>query len=468
MNKSLIKQMIDDLPEQSYSIGIGITEHNRPEVFAHTLEQIKKYAPLGSRIVIVDDASAKPVAEATYRFDKNVGIAVAKNKCLEFLYGCEHIFLFDSDTYPIKENWHVPYVESKEPHLNYIFKDFSDRATLNDTKEIYRDSEIVAYSHVRGCMLYFHKSAIEKAGGMNPIFGKWGYEHPNLSDRIFMMGLTSFRYMDVVNSLDLIYSADEHRKVKTTVAGSERQKCIAQNKSVYESLLFDKTYVPFIKKKKILLTCYFTGVSDPQRGNAWQAKLSDIDPLIKSLKETELVILTDCFDESQGNKHAFVRVETNVNPYIQRWISYREYLIKNRDHIDNVFCIDATDVEVLKEPDWDNIGDRIYTGDENELLKSPWIINMHPVKPLTDFFEDNPNLQLLNAGILGGNLDNLIEFMRQMIDFWSLSDMGKTDMGVFNYIARTNWNDKIVSGRQVCTIFKGFEKENKVSWFKHK
>lgn len=470
MSKELIKKMIDALPDQKYSIGIGVTEHNRPEMFNKTLEEIKKYSPLGCKIVIVDDASIKPVEKADYRFEKNVGIAVAKNKCIELLYlsGCEHIFLFDSDTYPICDNWWEPYVKSKEPHLNYIFKDFSDRPTLNDTQEIYRDSEIVAYSHVRGCMMYYHRSALEMSGGMNPIFGKWGYEHPNLSDRIFMLGLTSFRYMDVVNSSELIYSADEHRQVKTTVAGAERQKCIAANKNIYQSLLFDKTFVPFIEKRNIFLTCYFTSVSDPQKGKVWEAKAEELNPLIKSLKETELVILNDCFDDFKGDKHEFVRVETNVNPYIQRWISYRKYLINNRDRIENVFCIDGTDVEVLREPEWSRLNDRIFTGDENEVLKSTWMINMHPIKQLTQFFNDNPDKQLLNAGILGGSVDNLIEFMRQVIDFWCLCGIGKTDMGVFNYIARSNWEDKLVTGRQVCTVFKSYEKDNKISWFKHK
>ena len=85
-------------------IGIGITTHNRYEVFTHTLKKIREFAPLGTKIAIVDDASKAPVPEATYRFNTNVGIAVAKNKCFELLEDCEHIFLFDDDTYPLVNN----------------------------------------------------------------------------------------------------------------------------------------------------------------------------------------------------------------------------------------------------------------------------------------------------------------------------------------------------------------------------
>ena len=138
-------------------IGIGITTHNRYDVFSKTLAEIKRLAPAGAEIVVVDDASDKPVPEATYRFARNVGIAAAKNKCFELLEGCDHIFLFDDDTYPVIEGWHQPYVASHEPHLMYIFQDFATGTKLNDTIKIYQDSEITAWSHARGCMLYFKR-----------------------------------------------------------------------------------------------------------------------------------------------------------------------------------------------------------------------------------------------------------------------------------------------------------------------
>lgn len=474
MDKTEIINAIKALPESktSYKIGIGITEHNRPDVFAKSLSEIKKYLPDGAELVVVDDASKTPLKQATFRFNTNVGIAAAKNKCLEFLYdkGCEHIFLFDSDTYPISPDWWKPYVESKEPHLNYIFVNFADRPTLNDTKEIYRDESIAAYDHPRGCMLYYHRSVLDKVGGMDTIFGKWGYEHPSHSDRIFMAGMTSFRYMDVVGSDKLIYSGDEHRQVVTTVAGSERKRQIAANLSLYEQRKFTDYYFPFAEKQNILLTCYFAGVEDSQRKAKWQPDIKQLEPLIKSLKSSKLIVLHDCFDEVPKYRNVeFVKVSTSVNPYIQRWISYREYLRDNKHRIGKVFCIDATDVEVLKEPEWDSIKSGIVTGDENEIVNCKWIVNNHKNKVLLDFFGKYGHRQLLNAGILGGSVENVSEFIRQMVDFYTYNsrDFGMTDMGLFNFIAYTNWEGRIKSGREVCTEFKKFETNN-VSWFKHK
>ncbi|WP_290845784.1 galactosyltransferase-related protein [Flavobacterium sp.] len=474
----MIKSMLDQLGSTGNAgkIGVAITEYNRYDVFKKSYAEIKRLLPPDAAFEVVDDGSDKPFPEATFRFEKNRGIAAAKNKCLELLYlqGCEHFFLFDSDTHPLAENWFVPYMESKEPHLNYIFQDFATGKKLNDCKEIYRDSEKVAYSHVRGCMLYFKRVCLEKVGGMDTVFGKWGHEHPNLSDRIYMAGLTSFRYMDVPNSKGLIYSGDEHETVKTTVAGAERKAMLAQNNPIFEANRFDKSFKPFIEKKNAILTCYFTGVVDPQRKEKWVAKASDLDALIASASKSsvELVVLHDCFsDEDERDVPGlvrFVRVETSVNPYAQRWISYRNWLRENAELYEHIICVDATDVEVLREPEWANIGERLIVGDEVQVVGCDWMVKKHQGKTLQDFFKANAQRQLINAGVMGGKVSTVLEFMRQLIDFYCLDQMGETDMGMFNYIAYSNWNERLFFGRQITTVFKAEDKNDKIAWFKHK
>lgn len=480
-----IKQLLDTIPSSHTSnIGIGINTHNRPDMLAKCYEHVTKYAPSGAKIVVVDDASTKPSPLATYRFIHNVGIARAKNKTLELLYlaGCEHIFLLDDDTYPLTPDAWAPYINSKEPHLNYIFTNYKGGKSVNDMIELYRDNEIVAYSHVRGCMLYYHRSVLDKVGGMDEVFGKWGYEHPSHSDRIFMAGLTSFRYMDVVNSVGLWYSDDEHNQnVNTTVKLQERQQCLNRNKPLYEERKFTSTYIPFIEKRNILLTCYFTNVKDPQRGNEFKADLGQLNPLINSLNGTELVILHDCFENPPTIPFViFQRVSTSINPYFQRWISYREYLMRRKDEIDHVFCIDATDVELLRTPEWDNIGNNLITGDELCLLDDAggWMRKNHMHDQIQVLLNTiGKKQQMLNAGICGGKVDTVIEFMRALIDFYCMAEndkafhkkegAGLTDMGAFNYIARTVFRDRMRYGRDICTEFKKNER-NDYSWFKHK
>ena len=79
------------------TIGIGITTHNRREVLLNSLKSFERFLPDDYKLVVIDDASDVPVSKSEwglydiYRFEKNVGIATAKNKCLELLEDCEHI-----------------------------------------------------------------------------------------------------------------------------------------------------------------------------------------------------------------------------------------------------------------------------------------------------------------------------------------------------------------------------------------
>jgi hypothetical protein len=46
---------------------------------------------------------------------------------------------------------------------------------------LYRDDKHVAYTGQRGVMLYYHRSAIEKVGGFDPVYGRGMYEHSDLA-----------------------------------------------------------------------------------------------------------------------------------------------------------------------------------------------------------------------------------------------------------------------------------------------
>lgn len=480
---SELLEQLDAAPAPHGKVGIGITEHNRPDMFRRCLAEVEKYAPQGAEIVVVDDASDMPVPGATYRFEKNVGIAVAKNMCLSLLYqrGCEHIFLLDSDTWPRTSDAWTPYINSKEPHLMYIFEGFKGSGATGDTLKVYEDGDKVAYSHPRGCMLYYHRSVLDAVGGMDPVFGKWGYEHPSHSDRIYNAGLTSFRYQDVPGSGELWYSDDEeNRNVNTTVRGVERQEAISRNLQLYLARRDSAEFIPFLHRRNILLTCYFAGVNDPQRGSAYGTTSEALQPLIRSLKDTKLVVLHDCLSDADTDKVEFVRVPTSINPYFQRWVSYRRYLMDNAETIGNVFCIDGTDVEQLREPDWEGLGDLIHVGDEPEMVddRAGWMRKHHPAIKIQEFLDIyGKRVQMLNAGIVGGRVEVVCDFIRRLLDFWAtLEDdafkmrspnAGTTDMGAFNYVARMMFGDRIRSGRHVCTTFKA-EERNDYSWFKHK
>lgn len=226
-------------------IGIGVTTRNRPASLARTLSALRDLLPPEAALVVVDDASAPAAHGATYRFEHNVGIAAAKNKCLELLDTCEHVFLFDDDIRPKVADWWLPYTSSPLPHLMYVFPEYAVPPRVNDTVEVYRDARVVAYSHPRGCMLYLHRSCVQRIGGMDWAYGAWGYEHADLSDRAHVAGLTPYPYMDVVGSDKLFHSEDEHRQTRSSVSDATRSSCIPPNKARYVATRGLDTYIEY-------------------------------------------------------------------------------------------------------------------------------------------------------------------------------------------------------------------------------
>lgn len=468
-------------PNAAPHIGIGITTRNRADTLATTLQYIRKHTP-NAHIVIVDDASTTPVPEADHRFPKQAGIAQSKNKCLELLMqtGCDELFLFDDDCYPIVDNWFQPYIDSPEPHLMYLFEDLTTRK-LGDIKQVYRDLEHVAYTGVRGCLLYVTRAVVERIGGMDPIFGVWGYEHVDWSNRIHNAGLTSWRYADVVGSEWMIHSLDEHEAVERAVPAAERQALVAKNAEICNRRRDNgyAEYIEYRQPRNTIITTLFTGVADTQRGTTWKPdptllrswadSITDVSP------DTRKVVLHN--EEFTFDAAELVQVPCHVPIYFQRWLSIWQWL---RDHPETrwVWCTDGTDVEMLKEP-WEHMQDDVlYVGSENQVVGCRWMVDNHKAAGLQEFFGDNPARPLLNAGLVGGSRETVMEFLHCMIREYfdhearlfhekDAESLGVGDMGVFNFVAWTRFVDRLSFGPHVNTVFKADER-NDHSWWKHK
>jgi len=468
------------VPDSSPSprIGVGVTTHNR-DVLAKTLEQIRKHTP-GAKVVVVDDASSKP-PESDYRFESNVGIAVAKNKCLELLEGCEHIFLFDDDCYPVADGWWKPYVESPEPHLMFGFLDVSKGKALGDTREIYRDSRHVAYDGPRGCMLYADRKVLDVVGGMDPVFGRWGWEHVDWSNRIHHAGLTTWRYADVVGSESLIYSLDQHLAVERSVPVQDRTNRADDNANIANTRR-DTLYearVNYRQTSNVVLTTLLTSNPDPQRGSRMKADPSLLARLRSSLGAQKLVVLHDQLTPTAWDNTEWVKVEAKINPYFQRHIAAYQYL---RDHpeVEFAWCVDGTDVEMLHNPFPEMERGALYLGSEPAVVGIDWMLSNHPAVLLQDFLKANAHRPLLNAGLIGGDRETLLAFLHRMVTVYfddashynyrndiHGKGLGVGDMATLNYVAYTWFADRIVQGPRINTVFKANER-NEWSWWKHK
>lgn len=214
-------------------IGIGVTTHNRGDIARITINKILEFAPMICKVVVIDDASDIPFEGATYRFETTVGISRAKNKCLELLDKCSHIFIFDDDFYPIVNNWWLPYTTSPLQHACFTF----DRLMIGQYGT-YNEFE-----KPNGCMMYFTMDCINTIGGWDTDFEGYGYEHVNLSDRIYNVGLTPARYIDVPNSGGLFYSFDRDGNIESSIPYFERN--ITRNTILYNERFFSKEFKPY-------------------------------------------------------------------------------------------------------------------------------------------------------------------------------------------------------------------------------
>jgi len=453
----------------SPKMGVAITTHNRADVAARCVEAVLLNSP-GAYVVVVDDASSEPFVPVggahLHRFDQQQGIAKAKNKCIELLFdaGVEHMFLLDDDCWPTNPSWLSKYADHPEPHLCFLFKDRNNRGHILDTpRTTYDDGTMWAQDHPRGCLLYLHRSVVEKVGGYRPEFGIWGNEHVEYSRRIFNAGLTLQPFQDVCGSSEFVYSLDAepsgHDGFMRSVPEKVRLAELARNDITLAKFIDSDDFVEFRSLPNVMLTSLFTSSIDPQRNKKWAADPALIEPWRKSIVGAESVVLHDELPEAPG----FVKMPSGHIAYVQRWCAYYQYL---RDHPARwVFCTDGSDVTMLNPP-WDELEQgKLYVGYEPTIVGIPWMIDRHPEH--RDWVLNNGGRMLLNCGVVGGDHATVLEFCHDMAAE-NLAKQSVFDMGSFNKIAYSDkWNHRLVTGPKVTTLFKQKESNN-WSWFQHK
>ncbi len=466
-------------------IGIAITTHNRNTLFARALENQLKYLPAGAILVIVDDGSPVPVSAPDWaqviRHEKSQGIVAAKNASLAALIdaGCDEIFLWDDDVWPVAGGWERPYIDSPEPHLAYQFLDLAGSLKLNDLAILYQDDKHIAYTGQRGVMLYYHRSAIEKVGGFDPVYGRGMYEHSDLALRIHNAGLTSWAFADVVGSEKLIYSLDEHQAVESSVTKSDREAQVKHNVTIHNARRDSgyTGYAEYRQQRNLVITTLLTSQPDPQRG----IKLSPSPDLLSvwasSIKGSDAVVLADELPATPNGATIYRVPDVAMNVYFRRWLHIYQYL---RDHPEYLFvwCTDGTDVEMLHEPWADMERGKIYVGSEPKTYAATWAKQKHPETIYQSFIFDNLNSVMLNAGLLGGSRADVMAVAHGIIRlyyhieslrFWQKEKAASAvgDMLAFGIVVH-RYADRLVTGPQVHTVFKTNGMGKDFAWWRHK
>jgi len=179
----------------------------------------------------------------------------------------------------------------------------------------------------------------------------------------------------------------------------------------------------------------------------------------------------------------FVRVEYNpvYNPNVFRYFIYAAFLQLQSHTINNIFFTDSSDVIVLKNPFEEklylNNPTTIFCGDEPAILDNEWMQQhsqhfRNKIPGYAAYETKYKNETLLNCGIMGGSILVMHPFIEQLVlipqQYNSDNKTAYTgDMGAFNYLIRTRYNNKVINGYPVNTIFKNYSND-KSCWFKHK
>jgi len=470
-------RLIDETPTANagvYKTGVGITTCNRPAILKRTLEYIKRYTP-GARIFVNDDTT------------RHEGVAKAKNNCLAALDDCDYIFLFDDDCYPVKNNWAELFIEASVKTGNHHFsltfdKLHNGRGNGNDL--VSDTSGLEQYRNPCGMMLFFTRQCIEQVGGFDCNYDTYGYEHVGLSHRIYNAGLTRAPFLSVKNAMDYFYCYDYY-STPANGAAINKRALIKKNETLFNTEKRESYYKPY-KTGSCVMSVYLCSRPDPQRGVHFKPEFKPIASWAQSVKKRNMqaVLFHDCFSTAQVRqwsgrhlKFVCVHVPAEASPYYYRFTLYERYLEKFGQYIENVFLTDCTDVEVLQNPFLHPVfsKNKIYVGDEPSVVASDWMKSEagELSKAWTDYaaFEKTyAQSTLLNAGILGGSTNAVLPFIKDMAMLAKqYQHLAKTDMPLFNFVARQpKYKELIVHGAQVNTVFKKYERDNEVAWFRHK
>jgi hypothetical protein len=242
----------------------------------------------------------------------------------------------------------------------------------------------------------------------------------------------------------------------------------------------------------LLLACHITGIYDVNRSTTLPDDSYElVQAWAESVAATKLkgVIFHNNFSEETCARYAneyisFVSIDYNptYNPNVFRYLVYRDYLAKCTEPIEGVFVTDVSDVTLAQNPFAHPLyienPSSLFCGDEPKLLRNDWMMahGEHLRSQIQDYAEYEERFAsetLLNCGVFGGHYPLFMDFLQQLCDLHETYNYNNStaytgDMGAFNYLARTRFNENLRHGFPVNTEFKAYENERTDCWFRHK
>lgn len=242
----------------------------------------------------------------------------------------------------------------------------------------------------------------------------------------------------------------------------------------------------------VVLAAYFNHKKDPQRRKAWAPDINLLRTLTESVNAQgcHTIIFHNCFSDDQIEdlseiaSFRYVEGDADYQPTVFRWFCYRDYLNSHRH--ESVFMVDSTDVEMLRNPFPEMESNTLYSGDEyNRRLNATYIIEKQAYiedPEVRGFLGEIRRKRLLNAGICGGDWHTVTKFLEALTHNHSSHSrrvITSTDMPIYNYTIRRQFESVLCHGYKINTRFKKNERKVRtlsprswlwptLPWWKHK
>lgn len=249
---------------------------------------------------------------------------------------------------------------------------------------------------------------------------------------------------------------------------------------------------PFTNANQLILACHITGIYDVNRNNT----LPDDDyELVKNWAESiadlklKGILFHNNFSEETCHRYqneyiSFRRTPYNpqFNPNVYRYFVYNHFLKEHSPTIEALFLTDVSDVVVLQNPFVQPLfvanPTALFCGDEPKQLDNDWMkahaaLLRERIVDYADFETNFGQSTLLNCGVIGGSITVMQSFIEQLCFIHQHYNYDNQtaytgDMGAFNYLVRTQFNDRLFHGVPVNTVFKAHQIDRTDCWFRHK
>lgn len=291
-------------------IGIAITTTpERKELFEKTLSYINKFAPKNAFIYVHND-------------QYHEGINISKNRCIEALIiqGCEHLFLFDDDCYPISFEAFKIFIKSG---LNHACLTFGEKAHKGSNINLIKTINGIDYfSNARGVLLYFTRNAIEYCGGMDIEYKKYGFEHLGLSNRLYNRGLIPAPYICPSDAIKHFYCYDlEDRSHKPLFDFAEKMALTNKARHLFIQERKSKDWKPYGKGDYTLICDFKNDVNNIE---------------IESIKFDYIVLFTDKIKAPKYKAIKYVYAQLNHRNKGDKYRILKDWIKKNIPYIYDV------------------------------------------------------------------------------------------------------------------------------------